>query len=133
MLGDGSVRGATLESCLAKLLYCSSEYSEKDIYGIHVSVDKLGLHISTINFWFPSKNPSKHSSEIASSWRKRSHNFLDCYQDFICGCSGGEVKQIPIPSPNFQQFITELHALVILCYVAPIPETFLIKPQSVFH
>ena len=27
MLGNGTVRGATLESCLAKVLHCSSEYT----------------------------------------------------------------------------------------------------------
>ena len=29
MLGDGTIRGATLETCLAKVLYCSSELVER--------------------------------------------------------------------------------------------------------
>ena len=38
MLGDGTVRGATLESCLAKVLYCSSEYADKDIHSMFLLI-----------------------------------------------------------------------------------------------
>ena len=65
MLGDGTVRGATLETCLAKVLYCSSELQrERGVLNI-TCLTGMSMVLScsfNLNFWLHSV--SRKSSNL---------------------------------------------------------------------